>query len=294
MTGHLSITSEIENGVYPPRHLSFPELELRYHYGFDLLVAAVAAIVRLRADHAIDLVTLLAWGYSWCLVWETGERLIGRGWGGGTAAVVLFGGGIPFFSSAPTLAWRLAGLGTVGEHDLNPPVVSYFFQHPWTLGIPLAFATVLVVSERDAPAPWARSAAIGVLLVALSFCQIVLFLCLAGALLVAEPAAEGKIAWRRAFRPLLLLGTVLLVASHLHGFFAPSPAGSENMVELRPLSLGGSLAGWASWVRRLVLEPRDEAVARFIDRWIAERRAVVRARFGSLAIVEVLGEIPAP
>ena len=40
VTGHLSITSEIENGTYPPRHLSFPELELRYHYGFDLLVAA--------------------------------------------------------------------------------------------------------------------------------------------------------------------------------------------------------------------------------------------------------------
>jgi len=138
-------------------------------------------------------------------------------------------------------------LGAVGRDDLNPPVVSYFFQHPWTLGIPLAFAAILVVSARDAPAPWARTGALGILLVALSFCQTVLFLCLVGALVVAEPVAEGKIVWPRALRTLLLLGAVLLVASRLHGFFAPSPAGAENMIELRPLSLGGSGVGWVSW-----------------------------------------------
>jgi hypothetical protein len=107
MTGHLSMTSAIENGPYPPRHLSFPELELRYHYGFNLLAASVASILRLRVDHAMDLVTLLAWGYSWCLAWATGERLVGQRWGGATAAVVLFGGGMPLFSSERSLAWRL-------------------------------------------------------------------------------------------------------------------------------------------------------------------------------------------
>src|SRR5262249_21809291 len=106
VTGHLSMASGIENGIYPPRHLSFPQLELRYHYGFDLLVAAVGSILRLNADRTIDLITLVAWGYSWCLAWAIGERFVGRGWGGGTAAVMLFGGGLPLFSSAPTVAWR--------------------------------------------------------------------------------------------------------------------------------------------------------------------------------------------
>src|SRR5262249_28264587 len=138
-TGHLSMTSQIENGTYPPRHLTFPELELRYHYGFNLLAAAVASMLRLKVDNAIDVVTLLAWGYSWCLAWAIGEGLVGLGWGAATAAVVLFGGGMPVVSSAKTLAWRLTGFSAVGSDNLNAPIVSYFFQHPWTLGIPLAF-----------------------------------------------------------------------------------------------------------------------------------------------------------
>jgi hypothetical protein len=259
VTGHFSIASEIENGTYPPRHLSFPELELRYHYGFDLLVAAVASIFRLRVDHAIDLVTLIAWAYTWCLAWTAGERLVGKNWGAPTAAVVLFGGGMPFFSSAPShfstqtllsaqaLLLRLLSLGGVGDDDLNPPVVSYFFQHPWTLGIPLAFAIILVVSLRDAPRRWARWGAIGILLVALSFCQVVLFACLAGALLVAEPVAEGKSRWRSALAGLCVMGVVVAIASRLHGFFSPAPAGSESVLELRPLPLGGSVAGSVIW-----------------------------------------------
>jgi hypothetical protein len=247
VTGHLSIVAQIENGIYPPRHLSFPEFELRYHYGFDLLVAAVASILRLRADHAIDLVTLFAWGYSWCLAWAIGERLVARGWGGVTAAVVLFGGGMAFFSPGRTLVEHLLGFGAVGSDDLNPTVVSYFFQHPWTLGVPLGLATILAVAERDVPARAARLGAIGLLLVALSLCQTVLYLCLTGTLLLAEPLAEAKIEWKSALRPLLVLVGALFIASRLHGFFVSPPAGSENMLELRSLPLGGSLGGWASW-----------------------------------------------
>lgn len=248
VTGHLSMTSQIQNGIYPPRHLSFPELELRYHYGFNLLAAAVGSMLRLKVDNAIDLVTLLAWGYSWCLAWTIGERLVGPGWGAGTAAVVLFGGGMPVLSSTPTLAWRLAGFSLVGNDNLNPPVVSYFFQHPWTLGIPLALATLLVVSEREAPDRWTRLGAIGALLVALSFSQVVLFLCFTGALVVNEAVAEGRHRWTRSLWPLLLLGAVVLIASRLHGFFVGSMvAQSGTMLEFRPLAFGGSLGGWVSW-----------------------------------------------
>jgi hypothetical protein len=253
MTGHFSIASEIENGIYPPRHLTFPEIELRYHYGFDLLVASIASMLRLRVDNAIDLVTLAAWGYSWCLAWVAGERLVGRSWGPVTAAVVLFGGGIPFFSSAPSFAkvqtpiFRLLGLGAVGPDDLSPPLVSNFFQHPWTLGIPLALATIVVVSMRDAPDRRARWAAMAILLLALSFCQTVLFLCLAGALFVSEWLAHYKTDRRSALAAVILLGVTVALATRLHGFFAPLPEGSEMMIEPRSEPLGGSLAGWASW-----------------------------------------------
>ena len=246
VTGHLSMIAEIQNGIYPPRHLSFPQFELRYHYGFDLLTAAVASMLRMRADHAIDLVTLLAWAYSWCLAWMLGNRLVGIGWGGLTATVVLFGGGMPWFVSAPSLVWRLSSVGLVGGNNINGPLVSSFFQHPWTLGLPLALATMLVIVERDA-APNARTAALAVLLVALSFSQIVLFLCLTGALLVAEPAAQAKLGWKKAGSAVLLIGAILFVATRLHGFFAPAPAGVENTIMLKSAIIGGSLTGWAGW-----------------------------------------------
>ena len=246
VTGHLSMIAEIQNGIYPPRHLSFPEFELRYHYGFDLLTAAVASMLRMRADRAIDLVTLLAWAYSWCLAWTLGNRLVGIGWGGLTAAAVLFGGGLPLFSTSHSLLWRLSGIGAVGGNNINLPLVSYFFQHPWTLGLPLAFAAILVILARDSAAPQARAAALAVLLVALSFTQTILFLCLTGALLVAEPAAQAKLGWKKAAAAVLLLGAVLFAATCLHGFFAPAPPGTENAIELKSAPVGGS-DGWAGW-----------------------------------------------
>src|ERR1041384_4693850 len=197
VTGHLSMIAEIENGIYPPRHLSFPEFELRYHYGFDLLTAAIASILRLHADRAIDLVTLLAWAYTWCLTWKLGNRLIGIGWGGLTALVVLFGGGLPLFVSAQSLLWRLSAISTFAGYNVNLPTVANFFQHPWTLGLPFAFATILVILERDSAAAKARMVALGILLLALSFTQTVLFLCLTGALLVAEPVAQAKLGWKK-------------------------------------------------------------------------------------------------
>src|SRR5262249_62352082 len=110
--------------------------------------------------------------------------------------------------------------------------------HPWTLGLPLVFATVLVIQERDSAAPKARAAALAVLLVALSFTQTVLFLCLTGALLVAEPAAQAKLGWKKAAATVLFIGAVLSVATRLHGFFAPAPPGIENVIELKSAPVG--------------------------------------------------------
>ncbi|MGZ3413920.1 MAG: hypothetical protein ACXWNX_09440, partial [Isosphaeraceae bacterium] len=84
-----------------PRHMTFPELEYRYHYGFDLAAAAVTAVLRVSPGVAIDIITLLSWSYTWCLLWVLGDELLGRGRGWLTAVITLFGGGLPYLLALP-------------------------------------------------------------------------------------------------------------------------------------------------------------------------------------------------
>lgn len=95
-TGHMSITAQLQNGQYPPRHLSFPAFELRYHYGFNVLAALLTGLTRVSIPTAIDLLTVGAFGYTWLLFWLLGERLIAPRWGDVTAAVVLLGACLSF------------------------------------------------------------------------------------------------------------------------------------------------------------------------------------------------------
>jgi hypothetical protein len=62
--GHLGLVRQLENGTFPLRYPTFPQLELRYHHGFDLLAAALTAATRLRVELALDLVTAASWGYA--------------------------------------------------------------------------------------------------------------------------------------------------------------------------------------------------------------------------------------
>src|SRR5262249_5176352 len=57
----------------------------------------------------------------------------------------------------------------------------------------------------------------------------------------------AKLGWKNAGAAVLMLGAILLVATHLHGFFAPAPSGTENVFELRSVPMGGSLSGWMGW-----------------------------------------------
>jgi len=227
-TGHMSIAARMQNDVYPPHHVTFPEFELRYHYGYSLLCAMVTALFRIRLDMALDLVTLLSWAYCWCLLWTLGDRLLGRGGGAVMAPVVLFSGGIPFFCSpeAAPVAYNLLGICRVDGAIVNPPMVSYFFQHPWTVGIPLALCIMLVLSQRNSTEGWARYSGLGLLLVAMSFSQIALFATVGGTLLLAEPVVGRSVSRRRGLKVLLTVLAVLLAAWALGGVFAPSPDGT--------------------------------------------------------------------
>jgi len=276
-TGHMSIASQMLNDVYPPHHLTFPSVELRYHYGFSLLCATLSAVARLPVESAVDFATLSLWFYTWCLLWLLGERLISKGWGHVTAALVLFGGGMTFFASpsAAPLEWSLLGLGTVENAILNPPMVSYFFQHPWTIGLPLGLCLVSLVVLRGTsglppagvqtppkagadPAeggcrPRLRPGADSVsvlafaLVVALAICQAVLFAALGVAVVVAHLVRHrGNLSRGETWVLPAAVGLAAALSLRLGGMFAPAPDDLGPEVVFDP-GMADTLGGTLLW-----------------------------------------------
>ncbi|HUB05577.1 MAG TPA: hypothetical protein VMB50_01175 [Myxococcales bacterium] len=249
--GHYSIPMEMLNGVYPPRHLVFPTYELRYHYGFDLLCALVASLFHLRIDRAVQWVTVICWAYAVGLLWRLGERVVGRahGW---IAVPAAFGCGLPFLCESRTsksLGDHLTGAGcTIDKFWLAGPHVSDFFvQHPWTLGIPLALSALLLFDRRDRGAPWGWYAALGVVLAALSFSEVVLFACLAVAGFGAAAIQVERGDRRSLLRMLLLAVATAVVARALHGFFASAAEPSGLRLTFAPFWIGKTRTEWLLW-----------------------------------------------
>ena len=241
--GHMSIAAEMQNGVYPPRHLALPDVPLRYHYGFDLLTACLTALLRVQVDRAIDVGTIALWCLSWCLFWVLGERLSGRAGAWLTPVCALFAGGVPIACDrpGPSFWYGVTVECGVGDLSLNAPVASYFFQHPWGLGIPVAATIAILITERRPPSAAARLLAIGVALALLSLGEIVLFAAMLPTVVVAEafhggaaggptprPPAEawyeGAIEVRRGLALLGVAALALGAARLAGGFFTRVPA----------------------------------------------------------------------
>lgn len=190
VTGHLSIISQMQNDTFPPVHMSFPEQALRYHYGFDLFSTMITALFRVPVDLAIDISTTILWFYTWCLLWVIGERTVSKNKGFLLPLIMLFGGGLLFLGDAsyqydPVLS-RLLGLTSVNNNPLNSPFISYFFQHPWALGLPLAACIFLLsLGEKIQINKW-RYAVLILLFITLSFSHVVLFLTIFGSFIAAE------------------------------------------------------------------------------------------------------------
>ncbi|MBM3227721.1 hypothetical protein FJZ27_02550 [Candidatus Peribacteria bacterium] len=145
ITGHFSITEQIVNGIYPPRHLTFANVLLPYHYGIDTLFAMVRVIFRVRFDVAIDLVTTVHFFYTILLYGHIASRLFGKRVGPIAGFLGAFTSGFP-----STLSWGFF-------NDMPPSVANNWFQHPWTLGIPLCLTLFLILTNIDAEKktdPW--------------------------------------------------------------------------------------------------------------------------------------------
>jgi hypothetical protein len=248
-TGHLSTVCQLQNGHYPPRYSFFPQFEFKYHYGFDVFAAMLSGLLHSSASTAIDVATLLLWGITALLAAHLGQRLAGERHGLVTAAFALFGGGFLFFCPGPTapLGQQLTGHCVVDGFKVNAPVSSYFFQHPFGLGIPLALAVLCLLVDRESGARRGRYLAFGVLLLALYLGQIVLFLTFVAALAVSEVFVGWRPEWSRALLIAPTLALVFACATQL-GAFGAAKAPYQLGTLLQPhLGIANSLGGTLEW-----------------------------------------------
>jgi hypothetical protein len=151
-SSHFSITSQILNNIYPPHDIAFPNAGLRYHYGINTLFATVTALTRLPMDRAVDGVTLGLWFFALLLWGLIGKKLFGAHAFAWAMLIGALGGGLPWVAAllgqANNLTFTLFGIYPVGKSMVNPPLVSYFFQHPWTIGLPLMLLVLALLATR--------------------------------------------------------------------------------------------------------------------------------------------------
>ncbi|APR78937.1 Hypothetical protein A7982_04284 [Minicystis rosea] len=249
--GHLSIVAQLENGAFPPRLATFPQFELDYHDGFDVIAAAFGVVLRVPAALAIDLTTLLAVAYTFFLGAHLGRVLGGARTGALTGLLALFGGGVHLLCPKPgaPLGHHLIGYCEIDHVWINPPLGSYFFQHPFGAGIPLFLAVLVLLAERRSVAHPGRYALFAVLLAALSQSQTVLFACALPSFVVAESVRRAKLDPRRAAGAVAAGVASVALARVLGGFFAATPYREGSGLELH-LGIGSSLAGTLLWNAR--------------------------------------------
>ena len=243
---HHAIIAHLQNGAYPPRYLYEPSLLLRYHYGFDLAAAIVTGLLRIRVDQAIDFVTLAIWPVMFLLLWRLGEHFGGSKAGLFVSLLVCFAGGWPQIGSACPHC-------SANGVDINPPFISYYFQHPWSIGVPIF---CLVVLQRASLA-FVRNKFFGVTALAcslalLSLSHAVLFVTTVIAFGLAELWNLARARHGQSVMVLLGLGMSLLIAKGLGGFFltAPVPAVGglfSTGLELRDFTAPRAVLGQIQW-----------------------------------------------
>jgi hypothetical protein len=224
-------------------------LLFRCHYGFDLAAAIVTGLLRISVDQAIDFLTLALWPLTFLLLWRLGERFGGAKAGLFVSLMVCFAGEWPALARFGSACARCAANGA----EVNPPFISYYFQHPWSIGVPIF---CLVVLHR-AGLPLVRNKFLGIAallfsLALLSLSQTVLFVTTVVALGLAELWNLGRSRHGQAGKVLLGLGLSLVIARWLGGFFPAepfSPVGAQFSVglQVRDFAALGAVLGQIQW-----------------------------------------------
>lgn len=250
--GHKTMVEQLRRGVFPPELPPFPGEAAPYHYGFDCLAGSLARALGLSSDASIDGVTvvLCVWMSlsAALLAGRIAERLglsvprrfsamklaaWGVHFGGGLAFVLLAG---PSHHVRCMVQYHHPSCGT----SLFPTQLLNVYQHPVSLGLPLALSGMLWWARwpRRGGAEagrWALVTAIG--LAAMSIAHAVYF-----AMAASAYFARFVLAWlrwgdappsgtRRAVAGALVVGVGLGVATG--GLWAPHPAMASGLVRLR-------------------------------------------------------------
>ncbi len=254
--GHFTIASSIASGWYPPRHAIFPEFLLKYHYGINLLIAVVMQLVPIGVSAAFNLTSLVMFAYTGIVAWVLVDQIADARAPSWAPLVFLFAAGLPALAPSQLqmcegieLTCELMSLRAIGDMVVNPPFVSNFFQHPWGLGVPIAFALCVVCLE---PVPRSRSGSaratfVIVMTAMLSLAQVVLFLGLVGAL-VGAAVVHGL--QRRSTEPLWSVLPILAGAAFapvLGGFFVPSQISAEGSLVWHSGGVAGDIASSIGW-----------------------------------------------
>jgi hypothetical protein len=272
--GHQAIIAQLQNGAYPPRDLYAPWLPLRYHYAFDFAAAIVTGIFRIRPDQAIDVLTLILWPLTFLLLWRLGSHVGGPRAGPFVAFSACFAGSLPLYCSGDyhvplltAIAHHIMSDCKIGSERISgAPIINSFFQHPWSLGLPIFALTVLewsVLREQRF-----RAVVAGFMLASLallSLAEVVLFITTVTAMGVVELWSLVKDRDARAASILSVLVASLPIAKVMGGFVAygayPSVGGLFGTGilprELPPLTLVVKqlLANFESFGIQLLLGP---------------------------------------
>jgi hypothetical protein len=248
---HDAIIAHLQNGTYPPHYLYEPSLPFRYHYGFDLAAAIMTGLLRIRVDQAIDLLTLALWPLMFLLLWRVGEHFGGARAGLLVSLIVCFAGGAPAIAQIGSTCPHCSANGL----EVDPPFISYYFQHPWSIGVPIFCLAVL----QRASLPLVRNKFLGVSALVfsvamLSLCQVVLFVMTVAAFGLAELWSLARLRNRQSVLVLLGLAVSLLIAGGLGGFFVTGslpPAGSGTPLiaglQIRDFAAPRSVLGQIQW-----------------------------------------------
>lgn len=209
--GHFGFSSGIARGVLPPEHPLFPGEPLRYHVGFDVLVALVI-VSGVPVGAAVHVVSIALLALLLLIARDVGRALaIADAW---VPALVLLGYAPTSLCLAGSWAsWDVCSAWFpstwVSAQTMPPTVFSSFFQHPQGLAMPIALACMLLALTKPS---FARTVLASLSLVALAHCQIAYFasagLGIGAALLLHRPT--------HAF-PLLIAAAIAYVTSDIAG-----------------------------------------------------------------------------
>lgn len=107
---YLTAPSQFVEGLFPPRHNAFPDIPIKYHYGFTILSGTLMWLSGLSANVSTDVVSTCLWLFTFLFVYFWLRHLdfdtLPSIWG---SVATLLGGGLSWLYIGRLEAYRMGG-----------------------------------------------------------------------------------------------------------------------------------------------------------------------------------------